>query len=204
MNKIIAAFALSMILTLAVASYTGAVQSDLENNLIRLHIIADSDSEADQAVKLKVRDAVINEMSGKFGGSDIEKSREAVINNLGRIEATANRVLSENGFTYRSKAEYGKFDFPRKAYSSVTLPAGEYYGVRVTLGSGSGHNWWCVMYPPMCFTEDSQGKLSSDSEKKLKENLSDEAYDIITGSENVQVKFKIVELASAVKNMIFK
>ena len=203
MNKIIASFALAMVLTLAVTSYTGAVQSDLENNLIRLHIIADSDSEADQAVKLKVRDAVIKEMSSEFKNSDIEKSREAVINNLAKIEETADRVLSENGFTYRSKAEYGKFTFPRKAYSSVTLPAGEYYGIRVTLGSGSGHNWWCVMYPPMCFTEDSRGKMSGESDEKLKESLDGETYDIITGSENVQVKFKIVELAGAVKDMIW-
>ena len=204
MNKIIASFALAMVLTLAVTSYTGAVQSDLENNLIRLHIIADSDSEADQAVKLKVRDAVIKEMSGEFKNSDIEKSRVAIINNLAKIEETADRVLLENGFTYRSKAEYGKFNFPRKAYSSVTLPAGEYYGVRVTLGSGGGHNWWCVMYPPMCFTEDSRGKMSGESDEKLKESLDGETYDIITDKENVQVKFKIVELAGAVKDMIFK
>ena len=203
MNKIIAAFAMSMILTLAVTSYTGAVQSDLENNLIRLHIIADSDSEADQAVKLKVRDTVIKEMSSEFKNSDIEKSRVAIINNLAKIEETADRVLLENGFTYRSKAEYGKFNFPRKAYSSVTLPAGEYYGIRVTLGSGGGHNWWCVMYPPMCFTEDSRGKMSGESDEKLKESLDGETYDIITGSENVQVKFKIVELAGAVKDMIW-
>lgn len=203
MNRIIAAFALALVLTLSVASYTGAVQSDLEGNLIRLHIIADSDSKADQAVKLKVRDAVIKEMSGELGGNDIAKSREAVIDNLGRIEETADRVLLENGFTYRAKAEYGKFDFPRKSYSSVTLPAGEYYGVRVTLGSGSGHNWWCVMYPPMCFTEDSRGKMSGESEKQLRESLDGESYDIITGNENVQVKFKIVELAGAVKDMIW-
>lgn len=203
MNKIIASFAMAMCLTLAVTSYTGAVQSELENNLIRLHIIADSDNEADQRVKLMVRDAVIKEMEDDIAVSDINESREAVVQNLGKIEETADRVLSENGFTYRSRAEYGKFKFPRKSYSAVTLPAGEYYGVRVVLGGGGGHNWWCVMYPPMCFTEDSRGKMSRENDEKLKESLDAATYDIITGKENVQVKLKIVELASAVRDMIW-
>lgn len=200
MNKLIAAFTTALILTLAVTAYSDSVQSDLQSNLIRLHIIADSDNEEDQAVKIAVRDAVLNEVGEKFKNEDIEISRSAIVNNLGEIEKIADRVLLENGFTYTSKAYYGKFPFPQKSYASLTLPAGEYYGVRVVLGSGEGHNWWCVMYPPLCFTEGSEGGLSAESELSLRENLGDEAYDIITGGDKeIVVKFKLVELVQDAK-----
>lgn len=203
MNKIIASFAAAIMLTLAVTSYTDAVQTDLESGIIRLHIIADSDSDEAQAVKLKVRDAVISEMGEKFKNSDIEMSRETVTQNLGEIERIADRVLCENGFTYKSRAEYGKFEFPKKSYGQITLPEGEYYGVRVVLGSGSGQNWWCVMYPPMCFTENADGAMSEDSGRQLRENLNGETYGIITGQGGgAEIKFKIVEIAHGIKNLI--
>ena len=195
MNKLISAFTLALILTVAVTAYSDSVQEDLQTSLIRLHIIANSDSEADQAVKLKVRDAILREVGEKFKNDDIEVSRNAIATNLGEIEKIAGRVLYENGFTYKAKAYYGKFPFPQKSYASLTLPAGEYFGVRVVLGSGEGHNWWCVLYPPLCFTENNDGDLSAEGEVALRENLSDETYDIITGSDKeIVVKFKLVEL----------
>lgn len=205
MNKIIAAFAAALIMTVAVSSYSDAVQSDLQNGLIRLHIIADSDDEEAQAVKLKVRDALLAEMGEKFAGKDIEMSRQTIEENLGAIEEIADRTLRENGFTYTSCAEYGKFAFPKKSYGNVTLPAGDYYGVRVILGSGGGRNWWCVMYPPMCFAENSAGEIEGESDKELRDSLRDETYDIITGSGGkIEVKFKIVELVHGMKKMIWK
>lgn len=205
MNKIIAAFAAALIMTIAVNSYSDAVQSDLQNGLIRLHIIADGDDEEAQTVKLKVRDAVLAEMSEKFACKDIEMSRQTIEENLGTIEEIADRTLRENGFTYTSRVEYGKFAFPQKSYGNVTLPAGDYYGVRVILGSGGGRNWWCVMYPPMCFAENSAGEMDKESDKELRDNLCDETYDIITGSGGeIEVKFKIVELVHGVKKMIWK
>lgn len=200
MNKLIAAFTIALTLTLAVTAYSDSVQEDLQSNLIRLHIIADSDSEADQAVKLNVRDAVLKEIGDKFKNDDIGICRENIINNLGEIEEIADRVLAENGFSYTSRAYYGKFPFPQKSYASLTLPAGEYFGVRVVLGSGKGHNWWCVMYPPLCFTENESGLICDESETALRENLSGEAYDIITGSDrDIVVKFKLVELVQGIK-----
>lgn len=200
MNKLIAAFTIALTLTLAVTAYSDSVQEDLQSNLIRLHIIADSDSEADQAVKLNVRDAVLKEIGDKFKNDDIGICRENIINNLGEIEKIADRVLTENGFSYTSRAYYGKFPFPQKSYASLTLPAGEYFGVRVVLGSGKGHNWWCVMYPPLCFTENESGLICDESEMALRENLSGETYDIITGSDrDIVVKFKLVELVQGIK-----
>lgn len=200
MNKLIAAFTAALIMTLAATAYSDSVQEDLQASLIRLHIIADSDSEADQTVKLMVRDAVIKEIGEKFKNKDIEICRENIIDNLGEIEEIADRVLMENGFTYKARASYGKFPFPQKSYASLTLPAGEYYGVRVVLGNGKGHNWWCVMYPPLCFTENEGGAISAEGEQSLQENLTGEAYGIITGNDReIVVKFMLVELVQDAK-----
>lgn len=199
MNKLIAAFTAALVFTFACSAYSEKIQEDLQSGIVRLHIIADSDSEEAQAVKLKVRDAVLTEASDKLRSENIGLCRENAAQSLDVIEDIANRTLIKNGFTYKAKAYYGKFPFPTKQYASLTLPAGEYYGVRVVLGSGSGHNWWCVMYPPLCFSE-SSGSISDDGDRYLHDNLTHEAYDIITGSgADIQVKFKLVELLQGIK-----
>lgn len=197
-NRIIAAFAMALTLTMAVCAYSDDVNRNLSENLIRLHIIADSDKEEDQAVKLDVRDAILSEMGEKFKKGDLENSRESIIDSLDEIEKISNRVLRDKGFTYTAHAQYGKFPFPTKRYSDIALPAGEYYGVRVTLGSGGGHNWWCVLYPPLCPTETGV-ELSGKGKEMLKDCLDDNSYDIIQSSENVTVKFKTVEICQRVK-----
>lgn len=203
MNKMMGALALALCLCMAVTAYSDNVQNDLQDNLIRLHIIADSDSDADQAVKLKVRDAVLKSVGDRLSSGDREECKEEIINNLGKIEEIADNVLRENGFSYTAHAEYGKFPFPEKTYKSMTLPAGEYYGVRVVLGSGGGHNWWCVMYPPLCFKEGEEVTLSRESEKILRESLDSDTYEIITQKNNeVVVKFKVVEIVQEIKQKI--
>lgn len=205
MNKIIGALALALCMTMAVTAYSDSVQGDLQDNLIRLHIIADSDSEADQSVKLKVRDEILKSVGEKMSVSDKDECKTEIIENLDEVEEIADRVLKENGFDYTSHAEYGKFYFPEKTYKSMTLPAGEYYGVRVVLGSGEGHNWWCVMYPPLCFKEGEEVTLSRESEKILREKLDSDTYEIITQKNNeVVVKFKIVQVVQEIKEKISK
>ncbi len=198
MNKLICALFVSLALSMAVTAYSDGVQENLCDNLIRLHIIANSDSGEDQAVKLKVRDAILEKAQKELEVSGKDK----IIENLGEIEETANRVLAENGFAYTAAAVYGKFAFPRKEYKNMTLPAGDYYGVRVVLGSGAGHNWWCVMYPPMCVA-DGAPRLDKKSEALLRESLSDEAYEIVTGTEkDVVIKFKAVELVQELRQKV--
>lgn len=205
MNKIIGAFALALCMTMAVTAYSDNVQGDLQENLIRLHIIADSDSDADQNVKLKVRDAVLQSVGDRMSACSEEECKAEIIENLDEVEKIADEVLRENGFNYTSHAEYGKFYFPEKKYKSMTLPAGEYYGVRVVLGSGEGHNWWCVMYPPLCFKEGEEVTLSRESEKILREKLDKDTYEIITQKNNeVVVKFKIVQVVQEIKEKISK
>lgn len=199
MNKLIYAFFISLILSAAITAYSDGIQEDLQDNLVRLHIIANSDSQEDQAVKLEVRDAILEKI-----GSEMEsKSREEIIRGLDEIEEIANETLTASGFDYGAKAVYGKFDFPEKEYKDMTLPAGEYYGVRVILGAGEGHNWWCVMYPPLCVSDDNTMTLDKKSQAMLESSLHPETYDIITKSDkNIVIKFKAVEFIQELRQKI--
>ena len=145
MNKIIYALAAAMVICVSMAAYSESAAEDLRENVTRLHIIANSDSDADQEVKIKVRDAIL------------AKAHENKIATTEDFRETAEDILRKNGFTYAAKAETGEFYFPEKSYKDITFPAGEYYGLRVILGNGEGKNWWCVMNPPLCFTEDTAG-----------------------------------------------
>lgn len=198
MNKLIYAFFVSLVLSVAVTAYSDGIQEDLQDNLIRLHIIANSDSGEDQAVKLRVRDAVLDKMREETQN----KSRNEIIKSLDEIEKTANRVLEENCFDYTASAVYGKFYFPKKEYRGMTLPAGEYYGVRIVLGNGNGHNWWCVMYPPLCVSENEAG-LDQQASELLQNSLNHQTYDIVTKSDKkVVVKFKTVELVQELREKL--
>ncbi len=204
-SSLICSFAAAIVISVAAEAYSDGVQADLRNHLIRMHIIANSDSENDQAVKFAVRDRLLEDIGKKLRVESGAECKADIIENLGDIEKTANSVLREHGFGYGAKAVYGKFAFPKKEYKNMTLPAGEYYGIRVILGDGAGQNWWCVMYPPLCVSDGGEAALSSESEKRLREELSDEAYDIVTSnSSGVVVKFKIVELVQELKEKINK
>lgn len=182
MNKVIYALAAAMVICLAMTVYSSKTEENLQNNITRLHIIANSDSDEDQEVKLKIRDAILESEKTDGSAKDFTK--------------LADSVLRDNGFTYTAAAEMGNFHFPKKSYKDMTFPAGEYYGLRIILGDGNGKNWWCVMNPPLCFTEDTEGKMSDDGKNTLKNSLDNETYEIIT--EKPEIKFKIVEITSAI------
>ncbi|MBO4453087.1 MAG: stage II sporulation protein R [Clostridia bacterium] len=121
-------------------------------NLIRLHVVADGDGDEEQRVKFLVRDAILAEYGGLF--SDCSDSSEAIktaYENLDAIKSTADRVLAENGADYKAAVGFGREVYPERDYGGMSLPSGEYYSLRVKLGSASGKNWWCVMFPPLCF-----------------------------------------------------
>jgi len=125
-----------------------------ENNLIRLHVIANSDAPYDQKVKLLVRDEVIKFMAPYFKDAQtVEEARKTVLEQLPEIKKAADACLASLGQDYQAKAELGSFNFPAKAYGDFVLPSGRYEAVRVVLGEGKGRNWWCVLYPPLCFID---------------------------------------------------
>lgn len=119
----------------------------------RLHIIANSDSAVDQALKLQVRDAVVDHLTPLLAEARTrEQARETVLAELDALQALAQGICSD--FAYGAYAEVGSFDFPPKRYGAAVLPAGEYQALRIVLGEGAGHNWWCVLFPPLCFVDE--------------------------------------------------
>ncbi len=182
-RKIISKLFLAVILVfVAFMSICEAVSENISDGIVRLHIIANSNLEKDQMVKLKVRDK-ITEYAKNYENIDVE----FVNAHISEIKEIADNVLAENGFLYESKVYTGKFNFPTKTYENITLPKGEYDAVKIVLGEGGGENWWCVMFPPLCFTENAKGKLSESDEQKLKRTMSDAEYEIIS---NEKIEFK--------------
>jgi stage II sporulation protein R len=131
-------------------------QSAVQNSeeLIRFHVLANSDSEEDQALKRAVRDAILEELSPQLAAShSLAESREILTGLRPEMEEIGRKVSAAWGKNYSVKTEYGQFIFPTKSYGSIILPAGEYEAVRVVIGEGKGSNWWCVLFPPLCFVD---------------------------------------------------
>ncbi len=181
---------------ISAVSYTHAVTTDIADSVFRLHVIANSDSDEDQNLKYIVRDRVIEYMSSI---SQNASSKEDVIEiakaNLDKIQAIASQTIRENGYTYSVNVEVGNFSFPSKRYGDITLPPGYYDALRIKIGKAEGQNWWCVMFPPLCFVDVTSGVVPDESKEIMKENLSKEEFDLISKNSNeVKVKFKIVEV----------
>ena len=181
---------------ISAVSYTHAVTTDIADSVFRLHVIANSDSDEDQNLKYIVRDKVIEYMSSI---SQNASSKEEVIKiakaNLDKIQAIASQTIRENGYTYSVNVEVGNFSFPSKRYGDITLPPGYYDALRIKIGKAEGQNWWCVMFPPLCFVDVTSGVVPDESKEIMKENLSKEEFDLISKNSNeVKVKFKIVEV----------
>ena len=179
-------------------SYVNAVSSNIESSVFRLHVIANSDSKEDQDLKYIVRDNIltyINEISKN--ASTKEEVIEIARNNIDTIKQIAQETVYENGYNYSVNIKIGNFAFPTKQYGDISFPAGFYDALRVEIGSASGQNWWCVMFPPLCFVDVSSGVVPEESKEVLQENLSYEEYNLLSENQNnsdMNFKFKIVEL----------
>lgn len=177
--------------------------ANVPDKIIRLHVVANSDSPEDQQLKLQVRDKVIGGMSGRFEGlKDISEVKAVIEESLGEIEATARKTIAENGKLYNVKAAFAKTDFPTKVYGNLTLPAGTYQALNIVIGEGKGKNWWCVMFPPLCFIDVAHGVVPEKTMKQLKESLTDEEYRLLLSSRTdeeipVKLRFKILEFAKS-------
>ena len=178
--------------------YTSAYAINIQNNIadkvIRLHVIANSNSTIDQSIKLKVRDEVIKNISPLLKNcSNINESRAVLSNNLNKIEEIANATLAKY-CDDKANVNISNSKFPTKTYDNFSFPAGNYEALKITIGEGKGENWWCVMFPPLCFTNSSV-EFSDNAVETLKQNLSDEEYEFISESNKskVKIKFKLLE-----------
>ena len=162
---------------------------------VRLHVLANSDSDTDQSLKLKVRDAVL-EMVSQMDVDSKDEAVKAIENNKGKIEALATSVIQREGFEYTVSVEVGKEIYPTRYYEDFALPAGEYTSVKIIIGEGSGQNWWCVLYPPLCTT----AAVAYDEEYCIEVGLTKGQYNLITENESgeYKIKFRLLELVQEV------
>ena len=178
-------------------SYATNISNDLSNSVFRLHIIANSDSEEDQTLKYIVRDNLLEYMNELcINCNSKEEVIKLVREHQEDFKKIAENTVNSHGFSYPINIEIGNFKFPTKSYGDVTFPSGYYDALEVKIGASSGQNWWCVMFPPLCFVDTSNGIVPTESKEVLFENLSEEEYRIISDSKSnsISFKFKIIEL----------
>ena len=192
-----ALIAAAMAFSLFVTGVFSAVQTEksLEKNLVRLHILADSDSEEDQRLKLMVRDAILASSDELFVPySTSEEARIALSGQLDRIKEIADNTLAENGSDDTVTCELREMSFDRRIYKDFAVPAGNYTALRVTIGSGEGHNWWCVMYPPLCVPCAGAALTDEEIMEKYGGELSEEDILMLTEEADYEARLYIVEL----------
>ena len=185
---------LILYLLISAISYTHAVCTDIADNIFRLHVVANSDTDEDQNLKYLVRDNIISYINNMKSTSK-EETIKVAKEHLSDLEKIALNTIHANGYNYSVKVEIGNFAFPSKTYGDIILPPGYYDALKIEIGEAKGQNWWCVMFPPLCFVDVSSGIVPDDSKRIMQENLSKEEYNLISqSSDDIKVKFKIVEV----------
>ena len=191
-NSFILLFLLFIFIFVSAFSYADAACRDISESVFRLHVIANSDSFEDQNLKYKVRDNLIDYMNNLCINTTSKDQAIQIANeHINDFISIAENTIKENGFDYKVSIEIDNFYFPKKDYGDITLPEGMYDALKVKIGKAEGQNWWCVMFPPLCFVNISSGIVPDDSKELLKENLTDDEYSIITKENSSQIKFKI-------------
>lgn len=181
-------------------SYTSAVSLDLSKSVLRLHVLANSDSEEDQALKLKVRDNLLQYMNSVCSDCTSKSEALRIANeNKDVFQKIAENTIKENGYNYDVNIKINNFYFPTKTYGDISLPAGYYDALRVEIGEAKGQNWWCVMFPSLCFIDVSSGIVNEEAKENLEENLGEESFEVISKNNDdneFKFKFKLIELFS--------
>ena len=170
---------------------TKSTVSVLSHRAIRFHILANSDSVSDQALTMRVKESVVNYIYEKTGDfKTVDEAKNFILNNDKTIKSIATKAIADNGYDYTVSSTFGFSDFPVKTYGDVIFPKGTYTSYTIKIGNGKGHNWWCVLYPPLCFVDVSTGVLPDNSKEKLRDSLSDTQYHTVT---KYNFKFKYLK-----------
>ena len=199
------------LLTLLSVPFAAAIPGDDESalyyNVIRLHVLANSDSDEDQELKLKVRDSILETAAAKVEGcADFESARAALEGALDELREAAERRIAREGYDYGVRVTLTREEYPTREYRGVTLPAGEYTSLRVLIGEAEGHNWWCVLFPQLCAVVATDGmttadfRVIDDTEPLVEAGLTPSQIELITGdSPRVVVKFRLLEWINSIK-----
>ena len=173
------------------------VVEDISEKLIRFHVLANSDSDIDQDLKLRVKDEVLKYISPILNESQsLEESRQILKREDKNIIKIAEDYIKSQGFDYTVETTLTRENFPVKEYGNIVLPQGEYEAYRILIGEGKGQNWWCVMFPPLCFIDVTKGQVAYDeTEEKMKDVLSEEEFKSVNKKENnVKFELKVIDL----------
>ncbi len=177
------------------AQHNQELQQGIAHEIIRFHVLANSDSEADQQLKLKVKGKVVDALAPILkDATTVAEARSLLGSHLELIQKTALKTIQENGYAYPVAVTLEQTYFPLKIYGEFTFPPGTYEALRVQIGEAKGQNWWCVMFPQLCFIDSTYSIVNKESEKKLQHLLTDEEYESLLSKKTpVKVKFKLLE-----------
>ncbi len=187
----------------AVLVWVGTVIADrqkLREELVRLHVVANSDDPADQALKLRVKDAVVESLKSSMADlTDVDQAKAYLQENLPKIEALANRVLREAGCSDTVSVRLEAEKFAKRVYDTFTLPAGVYDALRITIGQGQGHNWWCVVFPSLCLPATAEGFEETASCAGIPDSLTA----ALEGKDGYEVRFFLLDALGELENLLF-
>lgn len=191
------ALIIGLVLSLFAAYFNVCTSSeDISTKILRLHIIANSDAPYDQNLKLKVRDEILKDFDFNGLGS-LAAAKESVLKQLPAIENTAQKVVEDEGYNYTVKASLTDMFFDTKQYDQFIMPAGNYNALRITIGNAQGHNWWCVLYPPLCVN-------AAQPREQLEGILNEDEQTLVENNEQYDVRFAVIEIFEKIKNFLFK
>ena len=193
-----------IILLIAAAFWLGTVAGDkqkIQDNLLRLHVIANSDSAEDQSLKLQVRDAITEKLESVMSEfKDIDSAKAFLQENLDELQKVANDVLREAGNKCKAVVTLAKSAFPQRDYETFSLPAGVYESLRVTIGNGEGQNWWCVVFPSLCVSATTDGF----EDTAVSAGFSDRVAGTLTGKPQYRIRFFVLDCFGWVENLFYR
>lgn len=186
---VLAGILISLVVTgIIVNAKQSQMQEDLAKEVFRFHVLANSDSDEDQALKMQVKEAVIAYMKEEIPNSDsVETTKEWARNHLDAIVNLAKAVIREEGYDYPVIAEVTTCDFPDKTYGDITFPSGRYEALRIEIGDANGQNWWCVLYPNLCFIDAVHAVVPEEGKKDLKKVLQEDTYEMVTATSRFKI-----------------
>ena len=187
--SVLAGILISLVVTgIVVNAKQSKMQEDLAKEVFRFHVLANSDSDEDQALKMQVKEAVIAYMQEEIPESDsVETTKEWARSHLDAIVDLAKAVIREEGYDYPVMAEVTTCDFPDKTYGDITFPSGRYEALRIEIGEANGQNWWCVLYPNLCFIDAVHAVVPEEGKKGLKKVLQEDTYEMVTATSRFKI-----------------
>lgn len=189
--SVLVVFSLILLYSLFLENTTTEIQEGISSEIIRFHVIANSDSPTDQALKLEIKDALTEALRPTLEkAGSVEEARLLLTSNLKDMETLSNSLIKKHGYSYTATASLERGFFPLKAYGDITLPPGEYEAIRIELGEATGKNWWCIMYPPLCYVDATYRVVPEHSKDQLKYVLTEDEYKAILSQKDVKVKVK--------------